>query len=65
MREEMYIKMFGFVKNIGILGLFNLIRECSMPVLQHAKFCKQQRKKKQNLIESLSCPSLKQILQNI
>lgn len=48
MREEMYIRMFGFVKNIGILGLSNLIRECSMTVFQHAKFCKQTKKKKQN-----------------
>lgn len=59
MREEMYIKIFGFVKNIGILGLSNLIRERSMTVVQHAKFCKQTKGKKQNLIETLSCPSLK------
>lgn len=44
--EEMYIKVFGFVKSIGMAGLSSHIAECSMTILQHAKFCKQKNQKK-------------------
>lgn len=31
--EEMYIKVFGFVKSIGMAGLSSRIAECSMTIL--------------------------------
>lgn len=33
MTEEVYIKMFGFVKSIGIAGLSGRFGECSLTIL--------------------------------
>lgn len=63
MTKEMNTRILRFVKSLGMPGLFNVIRKCSIIVMQNAKFC--YIYVCVYVFSGNSLPSLKQILQYI